>query len=42
MVGNAKVIYNQDEALKGADFVYGKTGRLIMIMEKCLRKTLLG
>ncbi|WP_435353185.1 N-acetylornithine carbamoyltransferase [Emticicia sp. SJ17W-69] len=24
MVGNAKVIYNQDEALKGADFVYGK------------------
>ncbi|AFK03436.1 aspartate/ornithine carbamoyltransferase carbamoyl-P binding domain-containing protein [Emticicia oligotrophica DSM 17448] len=24
MVGNAKVIYDQDEALKGADFVYGK------------------
>ena len=23
-VGNTKVIYNQDEALKGADFVYGK------------------
>jgi N-succinyl-L-ornithine transcarbamylase len=22
--GNAKVIHNQDEALKGADFVYGK------------------
>ena len=24
MVGNAKVIYDQNEALKGADFVYGK------------------
>ncbi len=24
MVGKAKVIYDQDEALKGADFVYGK------------------
>ncbi len=24
IVGNAKVIYDQDEALKGADFVYGK------------------
>lgn len=24
MVGNANVIYEQDEALKGADFVYGK------------------
>ena len=24
MVGNANVIYDQDEALKGADFVYGK------------------
>jgi N-succinyl-L-ornithine transcarbamylase len=24
VVGNAKVIYDQDEALKGADFVYGK------------------
>jgi N-succinyl-L-ornithine transcarbamylase len=23
--GNAKIIYNQDEALKGADFVYGKS-----------------